>query len=110
MQNALAPTYAKNGFYLEDSIVGPQYTGCDVPSLKTRQTLSEGDCAQLVFRFAPENAERHESEIERHFVRISELTSDGGYIGCVTNDSKRLDKLKQGGAVVFYPDHIISLC
>ena len=104
------PTYAENGYYLEDAVWISQYRD-DVkpPSAEIRESLSSGTYVKLLFRFRAEDADRQDNNTERMWVLISGLDDDGYYVGTLENDPEHNDIVKHGDTVHFHPLHVMQV-
>jgi hypothetical protein len=104
------PTYAENGYYLEDAVWRAQYRD-DVhpPSKKPRDNLEVGTYVKLLFRFAPEDAERRDKQTERMWVVVTDIDEDGNYIGTLDNDPHHSDTLSSGDTIHFHPLHVMEI-
>jgi len=104
------PTYKENGYYLEDAVWMSQYRD-DVkpPAEEIRNSLAVGTYVKLIFRFAPENADRHDGEVERMWIRVTALDEDENYIGALENDPVHDQVLGCGDSIHFHPLHVIEV-
>jgi hypothetical protein len=102
------PTFADNGFYLEDASL---YAGqVPLPEREVQENCKTGDFAKVVFRFAPEDAERQDMECERMWLLIEQVDDEQGhYTGRLDNDPKCHDAIELGDSVVFSPIHIVAV-
>jgi hypothetical protein len=100
------PTFAENGYYLEDAVWLSQ-TLKDIvpPDAHVRENLVVGQYVKLVFRFAAEDAERQDDECERMWVVVTDLDDDGSYRGTIENDPFH-DAARLGDTVAFHPVHV----
>jgi hypothetical protein len=104
------PTYADDGYYLEDAVWMSQYRDdVNPPSEEVRSNLPVGTYAKLLFRFASENAERLDNETERMWVLITELDDDDNYVGTLENDPNHADVLTCGDTIHFHPLHVMAV-
>jgi uncharacterized protein YegJ (DUF2314 family) len=71
--------------------------------------LPVGAYAKLLFRFAAENAERHDNETERMWVLVTEADEDGNYVGSLENDPNHSDVLVYGDRIHFHPLHVMEV-
>lgn len=104
------PTYETNGYYLEDAVWMSLYRD-DVtpPADEVRSSLPVGTPVKLIFRFAAENAERHDGEVERMWVRVVALDEDENYIGTLENNPIHDSALKCGDSIHFHPLHVMEV-
>lgn len=104
------PTYDANGYYLEDAVWVTQYRD-DVkpPAREIRDNLAVGTYVKLIFRFVAENAERHDVEVERMWVRVTALDEDENYIGTLENDPAHAPVLIRGDSIHFHPLHVMEV-
>lgn len=104
------PTYAENGYYLEDAIWISQYRD-DVhpPSEELRSNLDVGTYVKLLFRFAAEEAERQNNQTERMWVLVTDVDEDGNYTGTLENDPHHADTLSCGDTIHFHPLHVMAI-
>lgn len=81
------PTFAENGYYLEDAQCLSQYLpDIQPPAEEIRENVEPGEYVKLVFRFAAEDADRGDYECERMWVLVQEMDDDGNYVGLLSND------------------------
>ena len=104
------PTYEANGYYLEDAVWMSQHR-VDVkpPAEEIRDNLPVGTYVKLIFRFAAENAERHDREVERMWVRVTALDEDENYIGTLENDPVHDEALNCGDSIHFQALHVMEV-
>lgn len=104
------PTFAENGYYLEDAMWMSQYRD-DVhpPPEEIRNSLLVGTYVKLMFRFAAENADRQDGEVERMWVRVTALDEDENYIGTLENNPAQDQVLRCGDSIHFHPLHVIEV-
>ncbi|WP_254514016.1 DUF2314 domain-containing protein [Anatilimnocola floriformis] len=104
------PTFAENGYYLEDALWLSQYRD-DItpPPEETRDDLPPGTYVKLIFRFAAEDAERQDDETERMWVQITDRDEDENYVGELANDPHHAQVLACGDVVSFHPLHIMAV-
>ncbi len=104
------PTYAENGYYLEDAVWLAQYRD-DVhpPSEELRGNLEVGAYAKLLFRFAAEDGERRDMQTERMWVLVTDIDEDGNYFGTLENDPHHSRTLASGDSIRFHPLHIMEI-
>lgn len=103
------PTYAENGYYLEDAIWMARYRD-DVhpPSDELRSNLEVGTYVKLLFRFAAEDARRQDRQTERMWVVVTDIDDDGNYIGSLDNDPHH-SVLAAGDTIHFHPLHVMQI-
>jgi uncharacterized protein YegJ (DUF2314 family) len=102
------PTFADNGFYLEDAaLYAEQVT---LPSKEEKENCRPGDFVKAVFRFAAEDAGRQSMECERMWLLVEKADEEhGNYTGSLNNDPQCHDAIRCGDHVVFSPTHIIAI-
>jgi hypothetical protein len=104
------PTFEENGYYLEDAVWMSQYRDdVNPPAAKIRENLAVGTYVKLLFRFAAENADRLDGEVERMWVRLTALDEDDYYIGTLENDPLHGDVLSCGDSIHFHPLHVMEV-
>jgi hypothetical protein len=104
------PTYEGNGYYLEDAVWVSQYRdNVKPPAAEIRDDLAVGTYVKLIFRFAAENADRHDSEVERMWVRVTAVDGDENYIGALDNDPVHDNALRCGDTIHFHPLHVMDV-
>jgi hypothetical protein len=103
-------THAEEGYYLEDADWVAQYRD-DVhpPPVEARQNLPVGTCVKLLFRFAAEDAPRENGQVERMWVRITEIFEEESYVGTLENDPRHGEVLACGDEVCFHPLHVMEI-
>jgi hypothetical protein len=104
------PTYAENGYYLENAVWMAQYRD-DVrpPSEELRGNLEVGDYVKLLFRFAAEDSRRRDKQTERMWVLVTDIDEDENYIGTLENDPHHSDTLTCGDTIRFHPVHVMEI-
>jgi hypothetical protein len=103
-------THEGNGYYLEDAVWMSRYRDdVNPPPESMRNNLPVGAYAKLLFRFAAENAERHDNETERMWVLVTEADEDGNYVGSLENDPNHSDVLVYGDRIHFHPLHVMEV-
>lgn len=108
-KNLPFPTFADNGYYLEDAVWLSQFLpDIKPPNEGIRENLSVGEYVKLVFRFAAEESDRHYNECERMWVAITEQNDDGHYHGTIENDPHH-EAAKCGDSLVFHPLHVADI-
>lgn len=104
------PTYAENGYYLEDAVWLSQYRDdVDPPSDEIRDNLQVGTYVKLLFRFQAEDAERRNFATERMWVRVTDVDDDEYYLGTLENDPEHEGTLKCGDTIHFHPLHVMQV-
>jgi hypothetical protein len=104
------PTYAENGFYLEDAVWISQYLpDVSPPPEDVRNEVPPDTYVKLLFRFAAEDAERADGETERMWVQVIERDEDGFYVGALANDPHHAHVLTCGDTICFHPVHIMEV-
>jgi hypothetical protein len=104
------PTHAENGYYLEDAVWMSQYRDdVNPPAEEVRVGLTVGTYVKLLFRFAAEEADRQDGEVERMWVRITALDDDGNYVGTLENDPVHAEVLSCGDLIHFHPLHVMEV-
>lgn len=105
------PTFAEDGYYLEDAVWLSQHRDdINPPPEQIRETMSAGSFVQLVFRFEAEDAERQDHGVERMWVEITAADEETGhYTGTVANDPHHSEVLNHGDRLVFHPLHIMAV-
>jgi hypothetical protein len=104
------PTYEENGFYLEDAVWMSQYRDdVNPPGEQIRENLAVGTYVKLLFRFAPEDADRQDREVERMWVLVTELDEDDYYLGTLANDPVHDQVLSCGDLIHFHPLHVMEV-
>ena len=109
-KNNPSPTFEANGYYLEKSVWMSHYRS-DVkpPAEEIRDNLAAGMYVKLIFRFAAENVDRHDGEVERMWVRVTEFDGDENYIGTLENDPDHAQVLRRGDSIHFHPLHVMEV-
>jgi hypothetical protein len=79
------------------------------PAEEIRNKLAVGAYVKLIFRFAAENADRHDGEVERMWVRVTALDEDENYIGTLDNDPIHANALRCGDSIHFHPLHVMEV-
>jgi len=103
------PTFAVNGYYLEDAMWLSEFLpDIDPPHADIRENLSVGQYVKLVFRFAGEDSDRQNNECERMWVVVTEQNDDGNYHGTIENDPHH-DASNFGDSLVFHPLHVAEI-
>jgi hypothetical protein len=103
------PSFAENGFYLEDAVWLSQYlSDINPPDARVRENLMVGNYVKLVFRFADEQSDREDNQCERMWVQVTGYDNDGNYIGTIENDPHH-DTARYGDIVYFHPLHVADL-
>jgi hypothetical protein len=104
------PTYEENGYYLEDAVWMSQHRDdVNPPPEEVRDSLTVDTYVKLIFRFASENADRHDGEVERMWVRITGLDEDENYVGTLENDPVHDQVLSCGDSIHFHPLHVMEI-
>lgn len=104
------PTYEENGYYLEDAVWVSQYRDdVNPPAQEIRNNLAVGTYVKLLFRFAAENADRQDGEVERMWVQVTRLDEDENYIGTLENDPVHDQVLSSGDAIRFHSLHVMEV-
>jgi hypothetical protein len=107
------PTFAEDGFYLENASWMSQYReDLQPPPAEDCDDLPLGMYVKLLFRFAPEDAPRQDYDTERMWVLIAARDEDGNgyYSGWLENDPQQQgDILRAGDRVIFHPLHIAAI-
>lgn len=104
------PTYEENGYYLEDAVWVSHYRDdVNPPSEEIRNSLAVGAYVKLIFRFAGEMADRQDGEVERMWVRVTELDEDENYVGTLENDPIHDQVLSCGDEIHFHPLHVMEV-
>ena len=104
------PSFAEQGYYLEDAIWLAQYlTDIRPPPAEVREQLAIGTCVKLVFRFAAEDDARGDGQCERMWVQVTGIDEvEGCYTGSIENDPQHT-AARYGDLVVFHPLHVADL-
>lgn len=104
------PTFADNGYYLEDALWLSKYlTDIQPPPAAVREHLDIASYVKIVFRFAPEDAERADGQCERLWVEVIALDEDNGsYIGRIDNDPHH-EAARCSDLVTFHSVHVADL-
>lgn len=104
------PTFAENGYYLEDAVWTAQYRD-DVrpPPEDVRADVPAGAHVKLLFRFAAEDAERAEGQTERMWVLVTGIDEDDNYVGRLANEPQHAESLACGDSLSFHPLHIMEI-
>jgi len=104
------PAYDENGYYLEDAVWLSEFRDdVNPPSEEIQDNLLAGNYVKLLFRFAPEAAERQNNETERMWVLVSATDDDGNYVGTLENDPNHDQVLSCGDTIHFHPLHVMEL-
>lgn len=104
------PTFEEDGYYLEDAVWMSQYRDdVNPPAEEIRNSLTVGTYAKLIFRFAAEDADRQDGEVERMWVRVVALDDDGNYVGELANDPAHDAELSSGDTIHFHPLHVMEV-
>ena len=64
---------------------------------------------KLLFRFAAEEADRHNGEVERMWVHVAGIDEDEFYIGTLDNDPVHDQVLSCGDSIHFHPLHVMEV-
>jgi hypothetical protein len=103
------PTFADNGYYLEDAVWLSEYLpDITPPEADVRENLSVGQYVKLVFRFAAEDSDREDNECERMWVIVTGQDDDGYFLGTIENDPHH-DAAKYGDALTFHSLHVAAV-
>jgi len=103
------PTFAENGYYLEDAVWLSGYLpDIHPPPEEAREELGPNQLVKLIFRFAGEDAKRQNNQCERMWVRIDRRDQDGNYLGILDNDPIH-DAISCGERLFFHPLHIAEI-
>ncbi|MEM8671248.1 MAG: DUF2314 domain-containing protein [Planctomycetota bacterium] len=103
------PSYAEDGYYLEDAVWLAQYlSDLSPPSDEACEALEVGDLVKLIFRFAAEESKREDGQCERMWVEIISFDEDGYFIGTLENDPHH-SSAKYKDNVSFHPLHIAEI-
>lgn len=106
------PVFADDGYYLDDATVyqelyPDQYS---IPAEEKRQSLQNGECVKLIFRFAAEWSPRQDNECERMWVEVLEVDSDyERYRGRLLNQPRLHSAISEGDELWFHPIHVFAL-
>jgi hypothetical protein len=104
------PTYEEDGYYLEDALWMSQYRDdVNPPPEEVRNNLAVDTYVKLLFRFAAEDADRLDGEVERMWVRVTALDEDENYIGTLENDPVHDQVLSWGDTIHFHPLHVMEV-
>jgi hypothetical protein len=104
------PTFQENGYYLEDAVWMSQHRDdVNPPAEETRTNLTVGTYAKLLFRFAAEEADRHDGEVERMWVQVTAFDDDENYVGTLENDPVHAEVLSCGDTIHFHPLHVMEV-
>ena len=104
------PTYEENGYYLEDAVWMSQYRDdIQPPAEEIRDNLAVGTYVKLIFRFAAENADRRDGEVEWMWVRVTGVNEDDTYVGTLENDPVHDSTLTCGDSIFFHPLHVMAV-
>ncbi|MBS0261269.1 MAG: DUF2314 domain-containing protein [Planctomycetes bacterium] len=104
------PTFAEDGYYLEDADWLAQFRD-DVhpPAAEDCEQLAPGMYVKLAFRFQDEQAERRDFETERMWVLITDIDDQGTCAGTLENDPQHADQLSCGAEIHFHPSHVLEI-
>lgn len=104
------PTYAENGYYLEDAVWLSQYLdNVNPPASEIRENLAIGTYVKLPFRFRAEDADRQDYDTERMWVCITAIDDDDNYVGTLENDPHHQGTIHCGDTVHFHPLHVMEV-
>ncbi|MDB9741535.1 hypothetical protein OAB00_01635 [Akkermansiaceae bacterium] len=103
------PDFTEDGYYLEDAVWISQYRD-DItpPSPEVIDELREGDCVKLIFRFAAENEERVDGQVERMWVQLKGMDEFGHLVGEIANEAQHKEA-KLGDIISFHPLHVAAV-
>ena len=108
-KNNQFPSFAENGYYLEDAIWLAQYLpDINPPNSDVRNKLPVGVYVKLVFRFASENSERADNQCERMWVQVKGFNEDDDYTGTIANNPNH-ESAKFGDVISFHPLHVADI-
>lgn len=104
------PSFAENGYYLEDAVWLSEYLAdIQPPPAEIRDNLAVGMLVKLVFRFAAEDADRGDGQCERMWVNITAIDEENDcYVGALDNDPHHA-AAKYGDTVAFHSLHVADL-
>lgn len=80
-----------------------------IPPAARRRALRPGELVRLEFRYGPHADRENEGHIERMWVEVLELRTDGHVDGRLRNHPSRLDGIEIGDLVAFGADHVITI-
>lgn len=101
------PSFADHGYYLEDAVWLAAYlTDIQPPPAEVREHLDIASHVKIVFRFAPEDAERGDNQCERLWVEVTAIDEqNNGYIGRIDNHPYH-PAARYGDLVSFHSLHV----
>lgn len=103
------PEFSDAGFYLEDAIwVAESRDDIQPPDDSELEHLDVGKFVKLLFRFAAENADRMDGQVERMWVEIMGFDSHGDFVGTIANDPLH-EVAKFGDVIHFHWRHIAEI-
>jgi hypothetical protein len=109
IKNNPFPSFAENGYYLEDAVWLSEYVSdINPPDAELRESLSVGEYVKLVFRFADEESKRLDNQCERMWVKVTAHNDDGNYVGTVENDPQH-EAARYGDVVHFHPLQVADI-
>ena len=108
-KNNQYPSFAENGYYLEDALWLSQYLAdINPPDADVRENLTVGDYVKLVFRFADEESGREDNQCERMWVQVTGADDNGSYVGTIENDPHH-ESARYGDTVCFHPLNVADI-
>lgn len=101
------PTFAENGYYLEDAVWLSKYlTDIKPPPAEMRENLKIASHVKIVFRFAHEDSYRDDGQCERLWVEVTAVDEQNeGYIGRIDNAPYH-KAVKYGDFISFHFSHV----
>ncbi|OBV39313.1 hypothetical protein [Janthinobacterium psychrotolerans] len=104
------PTFADHGYYLEDAVWLARYlTDIQPPPAEVREHLGIACHVKIVFRFAPEEADRGDDQCERLWVEVTAIDQQNdGYLGRIDNHPHHA-AARHGDLVSFHSLHVAGL-
>lgn len=104
------PTYAENGFYLEDATEYERLGLCEIPAGDVRENLEIGSVVKLVFRFAGEWSPRADNQCERMWVKVPEVDLENArYKGVLLNTPAIHNVVSDDEELWFHALHVLDL-
>jgi hypothetical protein len=103
-------SFETDGYYVENAVWMASYRDdVNPPAKEIRDNLPVGAYAKLLFRFAAEDAERQDREVERMWVKIATRDDDDNYVGTLENDPIHNAVLTCGDPIHFHPLHVMEV-
>jgi hypothetical protein len=103
------PSFEGDGFYLEDAVwIAESWTDIKPPGEDELDALDVGDFVKLLFRFAAEESDREDGQVERMWVELVDFDEQGNFVGTIANDPHH-QVAKFGDVVHFHSLHVAEI-